>query len=654
MPYKDTQFTALIAILAHPSANSPQTLLSNVGYYLPILKTPAEITQLTTSVLNLPLFTSFDDLYAILDLFASAFARKVVISVPTVSLMSFYNAVLTAVLDHKDIFSTLLRQNLILLGVMAIREKLYSYAPPEDHIFYTKFDKVALSLIVENFRRIEASQGISYESRALNLLCLSTIHHILKSDEIHSSYGRKLIQILPLTHIPDFALPLLYKSSYGFGTAETLRIHSLINNNVQNTLHNLLKKPVLRHFSRLSFLIQTCLVDVVTAKRALQNMLEFSSHLHQVCCANSSQYSDQLGHIELYWDLLKQIVFSSVIIFQAVIDMLLSEPYLSECTTFFPGNKANRAHTRLIFHNLSIDCLKVMFHYHFIVERIGKGGFRAYNEAYMTCIELLLETSTPGQSMSGEQLSDLFISQISFQSMKMQIERSKFLFLLGYWEALVMVCSPQYYDDVINPVTTEYIRRPYLSVDFEQVSKTRAIFENCHSVKLKSFKLKRLAVYNTKYVLQYLDLVLHQFPLVLSSHQLILATSELASLVHNGGIIGELDGSIQEVFLSKIYQKIVYEGIGHRIETFEESDEETPPSTKAAFIYGFLRTVPYIEKSHFLGWLDRINSQIRNGGLLQDERRYCEAKLWEVISTDLGIERLDEAIRWWYARAEKL
>ncbi|GMM38287.1 hypothetical protein DASC09_056260 [Saccharomycopsis crataegensis] len=677
---QDAQIEHLVYRLTNtsPSPGIGRQLLSNIAYYIPIIKNEPQLVSVISGLINSPVFftqiniapimpgiINFQEAYMIVEIIQHVVERKILVSCPTISLTTFYNLILTTINVKDRSPQNMLKQTLILTGMLSARDTLQGYLDPESALFFNKFDKLALESLVENLNFIMALNSDDrqiYEVKALSLLCFANVFPVLES----VPYGDGLKKRSLRGPIAIFALNLVYNSSLGFNGGDALRIY----NDDKNAVHSLLlHQPVLRIFNKMSLVVDSALYesgvqnDFESLGISLQIMLTFSKRIHDIAFENSRKFNVEF--MASYWDLLKQIVFSTVIIFQSVVNLSLESRCLSQSSySFFPRFITNwyqkdmelqRSH----FADFAETILKTLFYYHFIIDKIGTGGFSAYKDIYSTSIGII-NTSTiampDAPPSSAESLSDFFISQIQFSDLiRDPSARSKVLFLLGYWESLVSICTSKYYDKVINPVVTEFLTKPYRTIDFQNVGGTRSILENCHSVKLASLKLEKLAESNCNYVVDYMGVVLHQFPIVLSYNQLVVATSEIGGLVHGDGTLGRHDPQLQEIILNKIYARILHESPGRAIidavkpeaGNIGTTSKEMPPTTRSAVITAFISTVPYIETSVMLYWLQKLHVQIVKcqGGV---EREYCEKKLWEVISNDLGLVKADVAITWWY------
>lgn len=648
-PHYDEETTTrfIVKQLGYPTINR-KTLLLNVAYYLPIIKSESNLQAILNAfVTSKFVFASrlttenFNDHYLLMELISTIFLKKITISCPTIPLIRFYNDFLYVLISEsdKDNFkmsssNTLypIYQNLIIAGIMLVRGMLNEYITPEEVLFFNKFEKKAMELFIRNVNVIINNALVYVET--LNLLSVAYCFNAI--DEL------ELTQMLPLTSICEFSGYLLYESPHGLKTG-------LIDPTTDET------SPVIKLLNRISFLTKSGFSrsanegNFVILQKYLDRLTKFSTNLHM---STTNSVLEDLKVLNFY----KNFLFSTVIIFESFSELELDNNVLNGLIInfFLIRNKQQQLHE---FSVLTQKVLRVLFYLHFIVTIIGVGGFGAYHKMYTSVINILMKAcSSKGEAL--EQLSDYFISQIQFKDLLSdQLNRSEFLFLLGFWETLVSVCSQKYYDSTIKPITFEFINKPYATIDFLHTSTTRAILENCHSVKLQSFKLESLAEYNanSSAVTDYIDTLLHQYPLVLSSHQLIFAVTSLATVLNSSGVIGQHNMRLQDIFLEKIYSKMLLEPSGKSNEaaskteqTEQGKNEIVPPTTKTCFIYALICCVPYIENDVIVLWLQRIYEM--SSKLSISEANFCEIHLWNVISKDLGLSKADIAIRWWYSK----
>ncbi len=708
VPDQEAEVDNLINILKAATTTSntkPQSLarqlLSNVAYYLPILKSETQICRLVVALLNSQVYfnqteqkvNSFEESYLIIEVISAAVRKKILISTPTIPLTVFYNRIVAAILafTHSNSPLDCLKQNLVIAGLALSQNLLNEYTTPEQALFFQNYNKLVKLIAVKNFNIlanwnlhsdnslvIENFGEEVYKVKALNLVSLACIFPEL--DDTHK-------KLLDNPKICLFGLHLISTSEYGFNNFKGLTFSQNEGNN-DNIIRSLKEKPVIKLYSKLSFVIERAILETGklqteelfnVLEASLNDLLQFAVETHNTCIFNDQILKTQslqqhlIKFKEDYWSILKHIVFSNIIILQGIVTLALDSNSLNDnlpliSLSWFNKNASihsQRAH----FHSFSIKILKILFFYHFILEEIGTGGFLAYKTVYSTATEILLQTTYENKNASlssGEILSDFFLQNTTFKDLVNEsIDRSKFLFVLGFWETLVLFCSPSYYDEVIVPVSTEFISKPYRTINFDRVATTRNILESAHSVKLSSFQLERLAKYNAKHILSYVDMVVFQFPLVLSAHQLVLATAAVLKYIHKDGVIGNYDHDLQKRFTQKLFRKIKQESPGRKIidlqlrsagsPSLQTINDSTgiPPTIKSALILAFIKTIPYLEAEILVFWLQKLYQEISRG-CNSEEQQFCQMHLWNTISGELGLSKADRAIQWWYSRDEEL
>ncbi|ODV60808.1 Pex8p ASCRUDRAFT_70674 [Ascoidea rubescens DSM 1968] len=518
-----------------------------------------------------------------------------------------------------------------------------------------------------------------FKEKSLMVISLACVfNYLLQPNVQNTSQIIHFKKNIPNLEILLLSINLLFNSKYGLSNINLL---TNSNNSADNNL-------VLKHLNRLSFLIENSIINIgknldqqyssllFNAKNIISliplnnkpliakdnQIIENKLLLLDYTLTNLVDYSKNLNNYslnlsdsdnELNWNVIKNTIFSIIIINKSFTDLSLS-------TNFFSNNFKNSEISSFIINYYS-NILKILFFLNFILSKIGTGGFQSYKLIYLTSMNNLIEFDLKtndreeNKATIHENLSDLFLSYIpNYNSNKRpqeldinnKIIKSNLNFLLNYWEYLVQHCSQHYFNNTILPIINFFIEKPIVEIIKEG---HKDLLENSHSVKLLSLGAIKEGEIN---LINYLEIILGQFPIILSFNQLNLAIKSI-SIVIRGNYDAQdyrLNQTIEEMFLSKIYLKInsIKSGIplsNHNLNDFD------PPSTKAAIACCLINIIPYTNSEILIDWLNVIYFNIifsRRNALTGKEQDFLADKLWDIISDNLGVEKSNIAINWWY------
>lgn len=638
----DSQIQYLVGVLSSTGPAEVKAILLNVVYYLPKAKQEGHVAKIITALLSSPLLFAdghgdFDGLYTVIEAMGVAFDAKIKVSSPTVSSVKFFNAVLSGILSCNGRSGIdAIKQNLVIAGICLARPTLEKYSMLEEQLFYDQFFKTVVKMFIDNTNQLSLLQGGSqqtYEIKALNLLALSWVFPIFED-----------LQKRHLNHldIALFGFDLVLNSSLGLKNFEPFI--TIINDSDVKAFK---QRPVLKLFNKLASVLKNAVTEVGHLGRldvlqaSMDRMLLFSQSVYSTTEAKQEAPTQ---HQE-YWNLLKEVVFFSVMVFQGYADFVLSSTAL---TSRIAIPLFSKRILRDIYYQVALRILKSLFFLHFIIETIGTGGFLMYKFVMEVNTDLLQ------QSKLGEPLSDFFLCNINFNNLiDDTMNRAKLIFVLGYWESLVLTCSSSYFDSVVNPVVTDFIAKPYRTVNFSKTASTREILESAHSVKLSSLLLETNAQTNCLQIVDYLESLLRQFPTVLSSNQLNLAVDSISSHTYPEAVIGQFNKDLQHQLLQKLYLYAALEPSGKKSGEFLTSANSSavPPTVKSGYIIAFIQALPYIQDSQLRYWLQEISREITKCN--QEEKHYCDENLWNTISSELGLVKANIAIDWWYKQGRQ-
>lgn len=476
----------------------------------------------------------------------------------------------------------------------------------------------------------------------------------------------------------------------------------------------ILQNAVPKNLNRLSFLLESCLSglsiddscnDLIL--QILDNFVVFNKKLNHLSRASPFNRppppsNGDAALEEHFWFFMKSMLFGQILVFQGILNRFLKSSTDSGFTFF--ANPFKRHMPYIVereYREIASKILLNLYYLHHVLVSIGQGGFDSYNFVYYLSLELAL--SDPHSTARFEQLTRSLIGNYEEINSHPQvlnsdyIARAKVLFVFGLWENYLQQNkkNEQFIHNTIY-TTTKHLVRADLYDDTQMI-------EAGHSVLLNYFSYKRDLV-DIDEAIDYVQLVLLQFPSILSLNQLSIAIETLGKkvlsrpVVYPSGpfrnsverflyfLLGECSAANSEELVKSSDNAFSSAQPVSEIDaasTMSHIDDKRHPSTdiidhnkkkkpkdrvkyaflppkpklkpkhrtksetpREALLSSFINLVPYFPLSQFTFWLDEIKKQIDVSK--EAEQEYLTAVLWKVLSENLDLNRCAVAFKWWY------
>lgn len=593
----------LLSALKTPGNLTSTTLLSYIVHYLPRVRNEDNVKLLMDTVFAshviFPDQINLEETYVVIEAIKATFDSKIRISEPTLPVTRFFHAVVSSIFQSN---AEPWKKILVITGVLLSQSTYKEQSIPETKHYFSRTYHSLTDLNHELITMVFQTTSINaVEINALTSIALScSLPFFTPSQKEHLAHEPILL----------FTIHLIFESPYGLSDHVT---EFLAGSN----------SPVIKHLSRLSFLIENSLVHGVSfgvLDSTLNTILKFSESLY-LRAVNSDKS----------WGVLKNVIFAVVIIFQGFVSYLL---------------KLSSRLTKLQYSLVATKILKTFFHLNFIIEKIGTGGFQAYNFVYISCLDALLQYS----HQSAEALGVYFTNNLNLQSDDHH-QVSKSLFTLTFFETLCQSCSVGYYESVVQPIV-DYI--------IHTTAHSRSLMEAAHSVIIATFIPKNSHIIASSSI-PYLNTVLSQFPQLLSATQLRIAIETIARAVSPPSQAYQLNKDNLRELLHTLYittlntrpgipisvsQPIKKEGLLLNDSDGDGNNNSQPTTIRSGIISALISTLPYLPPQILNNWLNNIWELIENNDPI--EYQFCEQKLWEMISEGFDMQRGNIGITWWY------
>lgn len=718
----------LINELRFPTSETTvQRVLGYLYHYVPYVKQEHNLRLVIASFLNNPICfgqrpPTFRENYLIVEVFKLIAERKLKVSQPSLAVKSWYGIV------EKELSNFVAynpQQNSwkvvpILAGLMLandLRDDLYTKINFIEYLWFFRDFDAKTGALFDKCLQLSLSETISDDIVNLSLLSFAVVFRKDERADAHTGnisgqlLARKLAHLLYSPHPYSVAV---YEEFFKVPLSDAIRSKEIIDQTV-------LQQPVVKHLNKLAFLLESYLQSLDFSQTSfdtvldiLERMLLFNQQLArqtQESAFNWNPAKNDEGNnpvAQQYWLFLKQLLFSEVVVFQGILSRFLHARETSPVFLFWGRNDGMRV-LETEYREISVKILNNLYYLNFILLSIGQGGFDLYNFVYYLALEILLKNN---HDSAFERWSKYLIgnyTEINLHPNALNanyVMRCKVLFVLGLWENYLQTSSHNN-----SPFTQEIYHMCYDLVGNSQISDLD-IIEAGHSVLLIYFSTSKSRNARFEESLKYVDLLLRQFPAVLSANQLSIAVETIGKKVLSLSVqyapeTLRFQNSTDE-FLNFLYERfsVVASGIpiasqpktsftsAQPIAEIDASstlsqinDKKTGPSTdiveanklkKPKDYYGMTLVNTGLGKGKDYKFANRVVPETAREAVFVSfvnlfpylpllvfqpwleriwvqicqsdlsERHFLTEKLWQVLSKNLDFNRGDIAFRWWY------
>lgn len=495
-------------------------------HYLPYVKHEQNLRLVFASFLNSSVCfgpsnhgATFAELYLIIEVFKLVTDKKLSISQPSLSVKIWYNVIWKELTNFVQ-FNPL-QNSWKILPIIAgmrlsnpLRYELYVKGNPIQYRpFFVNWDYQTTQLFKESLT-YSISPSLPDNVVNLSLLSLAIFHD---PNQNILNFTQKISIPFVVERLIDMIVSPVDKDS-----VKSAITHYFIPTGDNNNNNTTTPSPNVKHLNKIAILLESYLKQIPGEKSpellisaVLGKLLTFNrdlNHFSQHSKFNQDSNSKDLDSLpplfQEYWHSMKSILFAEILIFQGILTAYVTS-----------GTTSSRSP---IYQEICLKILHNLYYIHFILLSIGQGGFDSYNFDYYVALEVVLNHSrTTGafETLTSHLIGDyqevnLYVVHEDY------IVKSKVLFVLGMWENYLKDPNQIFVRRTISPIcfnlaSGENGRGLPLSSD---------LIEAAHSVLLAIFAFNKNTPRET---LEYLDLLLRQFPNVLSANQLSIAIETL-------------------------------------------------------------------------------------------------------------------------------
>lgn len=706
------------------------TIHKTLGYlyhYIPYVKYEHNLKLVVASFLNNPLCfgqggAPFESNYMIIEVFKLIADKKLKISKPTLSIKSWYTIILKEI-NNFALFNPQINSWKVLpiISGLLLSNDLRNMLHIKDYpLEYSWFFKDWDEKIMKLFKYcLKYTLSATHSDDVINLTLVSLAITYRKEENI-GDYTLNISSnfiISKLIHLifGNSDISAMIYTKFFFINPDDPKADETVQSEI-------MLKPVLKQLNKLAFLLESYFKKLPIHESSYPLILDSLDKVHifnkSLCFStqaslfnhNPAQSIDSatssINH--RFWYLMKTLLFAEVVVYQGILTRFLTST-AGNNLTFFSKIYTSRSFSslELEYKQISLKILHNLYYMNHILHSIGQGGFDSYNFVYYLTLEFALNNGS--STFEFENLTRFLIGD--YQEVNLFPEfinnnylvRCKVLFVLGLWENYLQQ----------EKQNQAFIKHDIFSVCLHLVDDSifvdPELIEASHSVLLICFSSEKNST-SIKESTEYVQLLIKQFPRLLSSNQLSIGVETVGKKILSSPVSyneGLYANSVDE-FLNFLYFACLHARSGIPIDSHESTNEVAfasaqpiseiaasstmshldkkknentdiirankrkkpkavvnlrlpknkssndynferrtkPETTREALVVSAINLVPYLPLSIFTKWLDKIWSLIEMSNT--HEIPYLTSMLWKVLSENMDLNRCEIGFKWWY------
>lgn len=692
----------LIDSLRNPKSDATvKTVLGYIYHYVPFIKQEHNLRLVIAAFLRSPLcfgkdVPSFEDNYLIIEVFHLITNKKLQISQPTLPIKTFYT-IIKQELERIAYNPANCWRVLPCIAGMSLSNKMRNQLYRDTNVltygwFFHDWDEGMSALFRRSFQH-----SMSW-STPKNVVNLSLLSFAIKYEKTSVSYYTGQLSFALL-------IRMLVDLMFDLDTPGSAALWSHFLGSEEHIKERVSQRPVVKHINRLSFLLEALISELPHDEQSFELLLEvanrirlFNKSLSNFTAAQPHLNSDNEAN-QVFWFFSKGVLFAEVIIFQGMLTrfIMAKNRNVSPFSQLF-RSKSHVARVEAEYVQVCRVILHCLYYNNFILKAIGLGGFDSYNFVYYVSLEVLLHNN---QRSEFERFSEYLIGDYTELNLhpdalnRDYVRRCKVLFVMGIWENYFQ----QYHAK--DPRFVEFIYRTVYDLVGSHMVEDTDLVEAGHLVLLLYFTNMENTSTNFERVLHYYEVLVNQFPSLLSATQLSMAVETLGKKLMSNHMVIESGVTSAEAFLRFGFAKCAQaksdqpvrqapvasfssaqpiseinapstlsqlETAGNDVIDANDSkaprdlhffnpihtgseqahfEERTLPETsREALIVSFVNVIPYVPLNVFRFWLEKMWVLINESSA--DEAKFLTRRFWRILSENLDSNRAEIAYEWWY------
>lgn len=403
-------------------------------------------------------------------------------------------------------------------------------------------------------------------------------------------------------------------------------------------LQELSRSPLIGCLGSLSQLLALCLEctpDMGTFFDALEGLLTFSRSLtvqwrqnkaSEIDWTEEGEFLDQqtlTATMPVLWQLLRSVVFTSVVMLQATISRTLHDRQV-------PLSR----HTLLASRTLS-----TLRNLYFISSRLGHQAFSQYTFVYMAAVDMLSKQPS---------VVHAFLKEIK-PSLSGSIpvhphDRCLDLFFFNLAEHFTLALSAASSETLLLDTAM-----PYLEGGID--SRLMENFEAAHSLVLSAFSVPHNVDLVARRLPAYVDILFASFPGNLSPRQFGLAIKTLVRIVSPPHPMSENQPLLASAILDITYTRLqTASEVPSAKQPRIPSTEDSEISERTAMLLTIIDSLPALPPSVLEEWLAMAGDALQFVES-RSAQELCRRRIWDVLSNgEMDVPRAEVCLVWWNDR----
>ncbi|KAI3020736.1 hypothetical protein CBS147347_8346 [Aspergillus niger] len=329
------------------------------------------------------------------------------------------------------------------------------------------------------------------------------------------------------------------------------------------------------------------------------------------------------------WRLLRNCLYSIVIVLRAVLGRVISDPVLA-------------AHRSAPF--ISMQVLHILRNLYFISSRMGQNASSQHMFVTLTAVDILSHYPDLAENF----LRSIKPSELG-QIPDHPIERCLDLFFLNTSEFFTPLLSPACSEELLVAAAV-----PYLPAGGN--NHLLEIFEAAHSTVLAVFAIPNNAAVAAKHLPFYIDNLFAVFPENLSARQFRLAFKTVIQVTAPPSPIANTQRLLPSTLLEVLYDRALHASdqlLPQPTSTQLEGPDlgKSPPvSEQAALTLALIDSLCFLRVEDLEEWLP-LTAHLLNTIKTPDMHKQCVKRFWEALSSgEMDVERAHFCVTWWSTR----
>ncbi|KAJ6006477.1 Pentaxin [Penicillium sp. IBT 35674x] len=325
------------------------------------------------------------------------------------------------------------------------------------------------------------------------------------------------------------------------------------------------------------------------------------------------------------WKLLRNCLYSVVIVLRAVLGRTINDPALA-------------AHSSAPY--LSMQSLHILRNLYFISSRTGQNGSSQQSFVFLAAIDILSQYPDLAENFL-RSIKPADLGQIP----EHPVERCLDLFFLNTAEHFPMVLSPQANEDLLLSAAFPYLAAGANSLLLE-------IFEAAHSVVLVVFAIAHNSELAAKHLPFYIDNLFAVFPENLSARQFRLAFKTVIQVTAPPSPLANSQPMLPSILLEVVRDRALNAPTTPITPTAGNSsssdmDTSLPLSAQAVLTMALIDSLSFLRVEDLEDWLP-LTAELINTIADRSMRYACVDRFWEALSVgEMDVDRAHCCVNWW-------